>query len=404
MAKVLFVTYGGGHVLSCMPVAESLRSRGHCVYFLALTTAHAVAAKNGLNPLGFKDFLFPNIKARALKIGASLMNQEANGLVDPDESMAYLGMNYLDLEESFGKVKAKEIYSQRGRQAFLPLNTMEKIISDINPDLVITTASPRAELAAQIAAHKLGINAVCILDLPSKYMIEQIANLPGQRVICVGSDVARQCLSELGVSKELIHVTGNPAFDSLTKVTPIEIKAYRQRLGLDIDGKLIMWASQVEPLTHPITGELGNPLLPYEIESTLRNWVVEQSSCKLVMRYHPSEIREHTPSPNTFHSKSEDNVDILINSCDILVTMTSTVAFQAAHLGKKVITYDTSVFSKEIAMSMHGISKGVLSHAELIQSLNSMINRRTDILEETQFSHINATSGVVTVIEKSLNV
>jgi len=39
MKKVFFVTYGGGHVRSVIPVIKELKSRGHKVSVLGLTSS-----------------------------------------------------------------------------------------------------------------------------------------------------------------------------------------------------------------------------------------------------------------------------------------------------------------------------------------------------------------------------
>ena len=58
MKKVLFVTYGSGHVGMVIPVAKALAQTGLAhPLVLALTTAAPVAREAGLEVLQFKNFL-----------------------------------------------------------------------------------------------------------------------------------------------------------------------------------------------------------------------------------------------------------------------------------------------------------------------------------------------------------
>jgi len=49
MKKVFFVTYGGGHVRSVIPVIKELKSRGHKVSVLGLTSSVNDLKKKRLN-------------------------------------------------------------------------------------------------------------------------------------------------------------------------------------------------------------------------------------------------------------------------------------------------------------------------------------------------------------------
>ena len=52
--RILFVTYGGGHVRMVLPVVRALQARGTVdVQVLALTTAHAFLAREGIATEGY---------------------------------------------------------------------------------------------------------------------------------------------------------------------------------------------------------------------------------------------------------------------------------------------------------------------------------------------------------------
>jgi hypothetical protein len=398
--KILFVSYGGGHIASCLPVAELLKRRGHTVDLLALTTANEYAVKKGWIPLGFKDFIGPN-DTNVLKIGVNLLSNEANSLVSREESIAYLGLNYLDLVADYGEEKASFIYADKGRQGFLPVRTMKHILERLKPDLLVTTCSPRAEYAALLAAADRGIPSICLLDLPDIHMVSRVSNAPGVRAICVGNMIAKNMLLINGVDPKLIHVTGNPAFDELRQVNANDVNDFRSSLRANSNVKVLVWASQPEPKKHPVSGKIGNEQLPMQIETELRKWVVGRDDIRLVIRYHPSEERNFLPQDNVYLSNQSDDLGILLNASNGVVTMTSTVALQAASLGKPVLSVDLSVFSNDMPLAKLGISIGIPSLDAINQKLDEWANNGT-IFKLSSLDSMCASIAVSQIIFKVL--
>jgi hypothetical protein len=396
MNKVLFVAYGGGHIASCLPVADLLRRQGYLVDLLALTTARDYAEARNWQPLGFKDFLLPN-DLEALKVGEQLMSKEASGLVTQEESKAYLGLNYLDLVAKLGAAQAASVYNQKGRQAFLPVRTLKRILGFLKPALLVTTCAPRSEYAALIASAELGIPSVCLLDLPDAHMVERVASAPGVRAICVSSDISRQMLLQRGVESSIIYVTGNPAFDELRDVDGVRVDLYRKTLSAADDSKILVWASQPEPEIHPVNGKLADAMLPAKIETILREWVQSRENVRLVIRYHPNENKNFSYQKNVYLSKRGDDLRILLNACDGLITMTSTVGLQASALGKPVISVDLSVFTDDMPLSKLGFSRGVPNLNMIPKALDEWVDYSKDSIRSSHES-INASESVCKVI------
>jgi hypothetical protein len=376
MKKILFVSYGGGHIASCLPVAELLKKKQtYNVYLLALTTANEYAVKKGWLPLGFKDFI-ESSDTDALRIGTNLMSKEANGLVSKEESAAYLGLSYLDLVSDVGMENARSKYAEKGRQAFLPVRTLKRILERLKPDLLVTTCSPRAEFAALLAAADLGIPSICLLDLPDIHMVSRVSNAPGLRAVCVGNNITKNMLLLNGIDPKVVHVTGNPAFDELRQVNADDVNDFRNSLRANSNIKVLVWASQPEPKKHPVSGKIGNEELPMQIETELRKWVVGRDDIRLVIRYHPSEERNFLPQDNVYLSKQSDDLGILLNASNGIVTMTSTVALQAASLGKPVLSVDLSVFTNDMPLANLGFSIGIPSLDAIPQKLDEWANSR----------------------------
>ena len=160
-----------------IPVALALAASGIArPVVLALTTAARTARAAGLEVVQFKDFVEPT-DAQALQHGRRLMAGLKTPVVDADETTAYLGLSFSDLVAESGLQEAELRYSDLGRQAFLPLATLDRIIKKIKPSLVVATNSPRAERAAIVAAQQLHIPAVCVVDL---FAIDEVKWLRGR--------------------------------------------------------------------------------------------------------------------------------------------------------------------------------------------------------------------------------
>ena len=134
--RILFVTYGGGHVGMVLPVIRELEALlpGVDCQLMALTTGHLKA--RAVRPtLGYKDFLHL-VDADAVRSwGERLSEGNTSPDVPADETIAYLGINYLDLIAQHGEVGAADLYREQGRYGFRPLHFMRRVIDAVQPDV-----------------------------------------------------------------------------------------------------------------------------------------------------------------------------------------------------------------------------------------------------------------------------
>src|SRR3989338_11677272 len=122
--KILLVAYGGGHVAMLAPVWKKLTDDGYNVVFLALTTAQKYLAQQNIPYISFRD-LPSNTDINVQKYGERLTAELSDGKISNDESIAYLGQSFRDLVLQHGEREAENIYSEHGRHAFLPVNTLK---------------------------------------------------------------------------------------------------------------------------------------------------------------------------------------------------------------------------------------------------------------------------------------
>ena len=71
-----------------------------------------------------------------------------------------LNYNFIGLKDNIkyhGEDKALSLLRKYGRKSYLPVETFKNFFKENQFDLVITSSSPRFELAIQKAAHQLSI-------------------------------------------------------------------------------------------------------------------------------------------------------------------------------------------------------------------------------------------------------
>jgi len=330
MKRVLLVTYGGGHVAMMTPVIHELRRRGIChVTVLGLTTAGPRLQQEGIPYLGFADLVEP-YDDDALEKGRHLAaeNHTQGTGIPFSETVAYLGLSYADLVERSGIEGAKLEYADRKRQAFLPVGPLKRLISRVQPDLVVATSSPRAERAAIIAAQAMRIPAVSIIDLFGREW--EFLFQPGyaDRVL-VMSEMVRQDFIGRGRSADEIVVTGNPSFDRLSAPT-ISRDARRWRNSIDPRGerKIVLWTATSileDQHRHAIIQSLGQ-------------LAAARPDLAIVYRPHPNSVADFSGlPPGVLPGNNREDCAAQIAGSDVVLVTVSTTGVEAALLDKPVI-------------------------------------------------------------------
>ncbi len=372
--SIFMVAYGGGHVSMLGPIAIELLKSGSSVTFLALTTARTVVDMLGIPSIGFLD-LPEATNPEAVRWGKELAAElPLGGLVSQKETVAYLGVSFCDLVNECGEVEARRRYAVAGRQAFLPVATMRRLIKRIAPDIVIATNSPRAERAAILAAGELNIPSVCVVDMFALQEVQWIGQPGYASRVCVLNDAVRNMFTSRGRISEEVIVTGNPAFDRLRHPDAIiEGAELRKKRGWNDGSKIILWASQIEPTRHPFTDLSGDQTLPRRVEQTLRETVAKDTKLRVVVRYHPNERVNFEPGIRVDFSPVSEPIAALLHAVDVVVVTASTVGLEAAIVGKPVISIDNSIFTPDTQYSSMGVSRGVTDLKDLGAALKEAL-------------------------------
>ena len=348
---LLFVCYGGGHANIVIPLVRHIREARPdlALQILALTNAGPAVRAAGLDCMGFRD-LTDATDAQVQEYGASLAARMQGGNIDPAETVAYLGANYRDLVAREGSEQARLLYERMGRQSFLPVPTLRRLIRELQPRCVVATSAPRAERAAILAAAEEGCAAVCVVDLFATTESEWVSKPGFANAVCVLGEQVRQRLVDAGRAASDVHVTGNPAFDELAmpEITH-EAAAIRARRGQNAR-PVILFASQPEPPLHPVTGAPSDTSLPERTEAAVVALAQRRTDWELVVRRHPNQspIDDEGCIAPARASHRDEPLASLLHQVDCVVTFSSTVGLQGLLLGKPLIALQSSVTSAQV--------------------------------------------------------
>ncbi len=385
-----------------VPVVHAALSKGHEVVFLGLTSARSVLAQSGIDALGFADlWRFADSNARKY-VNELLAQHSVGGLIPQEETEAYLAISFADLVDDLGLEEARVRFKRHGRQAFLPVRFLERVLKYSKPDVVVATNSPRAEQAALLAAGRLNIPSVCAVDLFALQEIKWIGQAGYATRVCVLNESVRNMFLAHGRKSEELVVTGNPAFDRLKAPEAMQagLQLRRER-GWDDGKKIVLWASQTEPAHHPFANLSGDPTLPRRVERALRDIVAADESLRLVVRYHPNELIDFEPATRVDFSPASENISTLLHAVDAVVVTASTVGLEAALAGRPVVSVDTSVFTADTQYEAMGVSRGVIDLQDLRGAVNEALQGSSPVFTQGQ-SGKTATQEILRVIESLL--
>ena len=406
--RVLFVTYGGGHISMMLPVMRALElahPEFDCV-LMALTTG-LLKAKAVRPTLGYHDFLDLVDAPAALAWGEKLSRGNTSPDVPLHETLAYLGINYLDLIAQYGQAGAAEHYSQQGRYGFAPLHFMRRVLEKLSPDVVVATNSPRSEQAVLQVAKERGIPCVGLVDMfgmdSDPYVLRPIK----PDWTCVIAESVRDRLLVRGFPPDAVEVTGNPAFDGLFSLSNQEqANAFMARQGWT-GKKLVLYIGAWEPVPHAATDIPAGRSFPIALEAILRRYVAARPDTVLVVRYHPGDWFEYPRVPVDaesdrvyFSEPPAEPIHPLILAASVVVTTNSTVGLEAAVAGKPVISIENSPSVHHwFSLAKLGVSYPSATHLELPATLDEVLRHGQPLRSYSSDGH--AASRVANVVARA---
>ncbi|HMS04439.1 MAG TPA: UDP-N-acetylglucosamine 2-epimerase [Burkholderiaceae bacterium] len=389
--KVLAVSYGGGHIGMILPVIQELERHGINCLLLALTTGYSHARQSRLSrpgqTLGYKDFLHLVDRAAVYDWGMKLMANNSSPDVPVDETIAYLGINYLDLIEQFGEEGARQLYAKMGRYAFMPIPFMRRVLHEVAPDLTLATNSPRSEYAALYVSMERGVPCVGMVDLFGQNGDTYVTREIRPNATCVLSESVKVRLVEQGFLPNEVHVTGNPAFDRLFESDILDrAKKFKEQLGLG-DVSPVLWAGNVEPSIAHRYRRHGMYGFAVTVEKVLRRYVARHRDRALIVRYHPSQWHGFPKLPPQLRvhvsvALKEPIHEVILASAGVVV-QNSTVGVQAAIAGKPVVSLESAPsVAESFSLAQMGISYPCYAVKDLEEVVERSLTRQVPLARE----------------------
>ncbi|AZG07267.1 hypothetical protein EGT29_04940 [Pigmentiphaga sp. H8] len=367
--KPLLASYGGGHAQIIAALTHALIARGAEPYLVGFTTARDFFTKSGLNPNSILCMENPDTEVYSgiIPYLSSFLKDQQHPNILPRETEAYFKIGFFDLIREHGFPEARKLLDSHGRKAFKPVRAMEEFLTRTAPDCVVTTTSPRFEHALLKAARKLGIPSIAVSDLFLLNEREWILEGGYAEHLTVLNRQVADDLYNAGLRGTEIHITGNPAFDSLSPLPEDQEKRAKLRTQLEIgkNSKLILWPSPAVTSTPLYSKQL---LSPSQVSAAFEELCADQPSFSYMLRPHPNApYGLPTGAEKGFLDPGLSPRDALVIS-DIVCVELSTMGLQAALYGLPVICVG---FAKEAIYPQYGLAKAASSIKEAIAILKA---------------------------------
>ena len=336
MKKIFMTCYGGGHAEIIKEVYKNLINIPDIeITILALTTSKYKFEQEKIPYKLITDYYNEKEEKFIYELGENFCTtNDIDTSIGKDETYLYHGYALKELLEKYDKEKIEEGFKKFGRAIFLPVEFMKRVIVSENPDLVITTNSPRYEKASLIISKELNLKTLSIED---QFGIEGIENSSEDLIdffqdkiyeriygdyVCVPSEITEKNLDFNKINK--IFITGNPSFDKALEFFMDNNKKEKTKK----ESITLCYLSQ----KHPENILIMKNLIKF----------TEEKDFNLIVKIHPNEkIEDYLKE---IDNKMNKNIKILnsnlyesILKSDIIITISSTAALEAAILDKPIV-------------------------------------------------------------------
>lgn len=353
--RPFMITYGGGHAAIMAALWEELSRRGDDPTVLGLTTAYSSLRRAGCPAVSVETLVRPDEDLNFLELSDQVNKEVSHPDISPAQTRAYFGLGIRDLVAEIGFNAAVKEVEKQGRKAFLPIEVLRRHFREIRPDIVITTNSPRYELAALHAANAEGIPTLAINDLfPSIELSWMKPDNYAEHVAVLSQEVA-DILIKHGFEHHRVRVTGNPAFDKLEIIgnDPARRRALRDKLGLT--GKTVI----LFPAAGAEKSKVGRAFLNIETAiAQLEHFCLGKVGFSYLVRQHPNRpLSVKTPmTQGTLDDGKLLSPEDAIMVSDIVCVENSTLGLQAALARKPTICIG---FADQVRYPHFGLASAV---------------------------------------------
>ena len=355
--KYLLVCYGRSHAKTVKILADLLPNENTVV--LPLLTAKDEFKDEQYNKIDLWSFTAASELEEAVNIGGEILVDHYNphSGIDELESLRYLGLSFRDSEQFYGKAKWQKKYSEIGRQAFLPINTMKSIFREVQPTALITTNSPRAERAAQMVASGVCTPSVIFTDLfsgvPYYKMAATYINFLNKKAFNFHDQ-----LGQIDHERSSPMFFGNPLFISAFEALNLTPSQYSCSLEttkvLHIDSHSYLDCSSRKSVFRTIDDTLAEVFLLHQLFGQL--------GLELVWRPHPAQVTDQLIERISNRDIAIDLTPIELldpRSFRFIVGRNSTALLELLLRGARLIQIDPHLHS-DIPLVEMGVASGKL--------------------------------------------
>ncbi|QNM87375.1 hypothetical protein [Aliarcobacter cryaerophilus] len=349
MGKVLFVSYGGGHInIINEIIKEIIKYKNIDFKVLALTTGYnnseSIFSDKYVKKISDYKNLFKEDIEKIEHYGNLILEENYNSSsgISKEDTLIYLGLSMFDLVQTYGEKKAFDLYNIKKRQAFIPIRTMKKILEHEGISLVVTTTSPRFEEASLIAANELGIDTMQILDL-----FGELYPLPrANHIICMNNYIS-ESLKKQGLIENKYYHFGQPAIEKTVKnILSINKSNIKNKLKLNNNNKTLLYATQIPNIyneDYSYHSFAGYETINNNIFSIFK-FIYEKYDINIIVRLHPNEdFNDYKKWFDKYkfvqYANDKCNLEESLAVCDVLLNQASTVSIEAISSNKDVFTF-----------------------------------------------------------------
>ncbi len=368
MNKIFMTCYGGGHAEIIKELYKNLVNILDTeITILALTTSKYKFEQEKIPYKLITDYYDETKDKDIYELGKQFcIKNNIDTSIGAEETYLYHGYALYELEKKYSKEKIKEGFRELGRPIFLPIQFMERVLKSENPNLVITTNSPRYEKATLIAAKNLDITSLSIEDLfgkddsevtvvLEKFFNDQLYQKVYGDYVCVLSEITKKNLNHEKINK--VFVTGNPSFDKTIEF----FRENSKKEKIKKEEITICYLSQ----KHHENISIMKKLIEF----------IEKKDFSLIVKIHPNEkIEDYLKEIDKKENKKVEivNTDLYenISKSDIVITIFSTAALEAAILDKPIVA------KKNISVPF--LDLGIGLEYENISEIEEIINEILD--------------------------
>lgn len=377
---LLFLSYGGAHPYLLLPIINKMEREGYTIRIVSFTSGIQIYKEFGYRAISAKDVVTKS-DHRILKYGKLLyedMVKNQQKIFDIEETIAYLGLSFIDYVDSIGDFKtAYNQYKKLGRSNLLPLTLIKRIFKLISPDMLVTTNSPRAERAAIQYALSVNIPSLQITDLFCNYERYPL----NATAICVVNKVAQNNLiHDYSINSSKIHITGSPDFDKFIhlrkKLSHNKIITLKNKLGLKEKEKYLFWNDQKTIITGT-----SKSIFERNIKTTLENLnslnkITNQLGYKLIVKSHSSQNQEDFLNwCEENHAVFASNTQLIdyLSVSDIVMGISSTILINAYNLGKPIVLLNQTQEESFLPISNYKGVREIKNLSQLSEAIDQLI-------------------------------